>query len=145
MDSVDSIQFMQRAAATAATKEPQSADDSDPHNPKRQRLSTEDESDGSGAQPPADLETVSAAVAAEEDKRKEAISRQAAEAGETEWVLDYSGGFGQYSPQPNVVAAGSLDDEELYGGRKSYGNFRRKKTGVCFLSVRSYLLDPADK
>jgi hypothetical protein len=138
-------QFMQRAAATAATKESQSADDSDPHNPKRRRLSTEDESDSPGAQPPADLETVSAAVAAEEDKRKEAISRQAAEAGETEWVLDYSGGFGQYSPQPNVVAAGSLDDEELYGGRKSYGNFRRKKTGVCFLSVRSYLLNRADK
>lgn len=123
---------MQRAAATAATKEPQLGDDSDSHSPKRQRLSTEAETDSPGAQPAAELETISAAMAAEEDKRREAISRQAAEAGETEWVLDYSDDFGQYAPQPNVVAAGSLDaDDEVYGGRKSYGNFRRKKTGVC--------------
>lgn len=124
---------MQRAAATAASKEPQSADDSDPHTPKRQRLSAEAESHSPGADP-ANLETISAAVAAEEDKRREAISRQAAEAGETEWVLDYSGGFGQYAPQPNVVAADSLDaEDEIDGGRKSFGNFRRKKTGVCYL------------
>lgn len=123
---------MQRAAATAVTKKPQSSDDSGPHTSKRQRLSTEAESESPGAQSVAELETISAAIAAEEDKRREAISRQAAEAGETEWVLDYAGDSGQYPPQPNVVAADSLDaDDETYGGRKSYGNFRRKKTGVC--------------
>lgn len=125
---------MQRAAATAAAKETPdspSGDDASSHTPKRQRLSSEPESD-SPSKPTADLEAISAAVTAEEEKRREAISRQAADAGETEWVLDFSS-FGQFAPQPNVVEAGSLDadDEEISGGRKSYGNFKRKKAGVC--------------
>lgn len=126
------FQFMQRAAASAASKEPSQPSDEDPHTPKKQRLST-----GGESQSPAqstDLETISAAVAAEEDKRKEAIARQAAESGETEWVLDYAGDFGPFPPLPNVVAADSLDDDEP-GGRRSYGNFKRKKTGVCSLIV----------
>lgn len=125
---------MQRAAATAAAKETSEspfADDTGSHTPKRPRLSTEPESD-SPSKSRAELEAISAAVTAEEEKRREAIARQAAEAGETEWVLDYST-FGQFAPQPNVIEADSLDadDDEITGGRKSYGNFKRKKTGVC--------------
>ena len=76
---------MQRAAATAAAKETPdspSGDDASSHTPKRQRLSSEPESD-SPSKPTADLEAISAAVTAEEEKRREAISRQAADAGET--------------------------------------------------------------
>lgn len=86
------------------------------------------------------MQAISAAVAAEEDKRREAISRQAAEAGESEWVLDFPAGAGagaSYPPpppsRPAVVAAGSLDDEDVGGGgRQTYGNYERKKK-VCFL------------
>lgn len=124
---------MQRAAASAAAKEntrSPSGEDAGSH--KRPRLSTDAELETPN-QPAAELEAISAAVAAEEGKRKEAIARQAAESGETEWVLDYSAT--QHAPQPNVVAADSLDgdDDVVTGGRRSYGNFKRKKTGVCSL------------
>jgi hypothetical protein len=132
---------MQRAAATAASKEtPQtsSAEESTTSTPKRPRLSSEGVSQSPGATPSSDLEAISAALAAEEEKRREAIARQAADAGETEWVLDYSGAEdtgNEYATQPHVVAADSLDadDEDLaYGGRQTYGNFKRKnKVEVC--------------
>lgn len=121
---------MQRSAAankprapTEGTQTPES---------KRTRLSTES-SPEPAAKPSSDLEAISAAIAAEEEKRREALSKQAAEAGDTEWVLDYPGV--QQAARPVVVAAGSLDDdddEESYGGRQSYGNFKRKKKTVCF-------------
>ncbi|KAG2411577.1 hypothetical protein HFD88_009133 [Aspergillus terreus] len=120
------MKFMQRAAATAAAKEsPQTPTESSTPTPKRQRLTPTQ----SPAGPSSDLEAISAALAAEEDKRREALSRQAAEAGETEWVLDYGAGA-QVPVQPMVVAADSLDadDEDMVlGGRQAYGNFKRKK------------------
>ncbi|KAL2010773.1 hypothetical protein VTN00DRAFT_6580 [Thermoascus crustaceus] len=126
------MKFMQRAAAAQAAQQSPSTDDNPA--PKRPRLST----DGPGSTSPAtarssDLEAISAAVAAEEQKRAEAVARQAAEAGETEWVLNIPGaaeGTGGYAQQPYIVPAGSLDaeDEDMaYGGRRSYGNFKRKK------------------
>lgn len=132
---------MQRAAAATAAKEISQSppvEDAGSHNPKRPRHSTEAESESPRSA--AELEAISAAVAAEEGKRKEAIARQAAEAGETEWVLDYSA-FDQCASQPNVVAAGSLDadDDVISGGRRSYGNFKRKKAGVgCFALVDTF-------
>lgn len=135
--------FMQRAAAAQAAQQSPSTDDHPA--PKRPRLST----DGPGSTSPAtarssDLEAISAAVAAEEQKRAEAVARQAAEAGETEWVLDIPGaaeGMGGYAQQqPYIVPAGSLDEEDedmAYGGRRSYGNFKRKKVRSFRLSVES--------
>jgi hypothetical protein len=129
---------MQRAAASAASNKPQSpsVDDPDTPSPKRPRLSAA----SSPATPPtSDFQAISAAIAAEEQKRAEAIARQAAEAGETEWVLDYAGsdnsasaspGAAYRTQQPLVITAESLDaeDEDMgYGGRRNYGNFKRKK------------------
>lgn len=129
------MKFMQRAAATAASKEtPQtsSPEGSTTSTPKRPRLSSEGVSQSPGAAQSSDLEAISAALAAEEEKRREAIARQAADAGETEWVLDYSGAedtANEYATQPLVLAAESLDaddDDLVHGGRQAYGNFKRK-------------------
>ncbi|RHZ54515.1 uncharacterized protein CDV56_107530 [Aspergillus thermomutatus] len=129
------MKFMQRAAATAASKEtPQTSSAEEPTTPtpKRPRLSSEGISQSPGATQSSDLEAISAAIAAEEEKRREAIARQAADAGETEWVLDYSGAEdtgNEYAAQPLVIAADSLDaddDDLVYGGRQAYGNFKRK-------------------
>lgn len=120
---------MQRSAAANKSRAP--AEGTRTPESKRTRLSTE-ASPEPAAKPSSDLEAISAAIAAEEEKRREALSKQAAEAGDTEWVLDYPDV--QQAARPIVVTAGSLDDEdddESYGGRQTYGNFKRKKT-VCF-------------
>lgn len=115
---------MQRAAASAAVKEAQSGSDDNSPTPKRPRLSSEAATPGT---PQSELDAINAAMAAEEEKRREAIARQAAEAGETEWVLDIPAAA-QSPRQPLVVAADSLDTEgdALQGGRQSFGNFKRK-------------------
>jgi hypothetical protein len=86
--------------------------------------------------PNSDLEAVNAALAAEERKRAEAIARQAAEAGESEWVLDFhgSGGFPGVA-QPVIVAADSLDGEYEDSGRMSFGNFKPKKKAYNLVSI----------
>lgn len=115
---------MRRAAAS---KEAQSlSEDSSPHSTKRARLSTEAESPRTS-----DMDAISAALAAEEEKRQQAISRAAEEAGETHWVLDVPETT-PYRPQPLVLAADSLDadDEDYSGGRQAFGNFKRKEKNV---------------
>jgi len=124
---------MQRSAA--ANKSRSSTEGTQTPESKRARLSAE-ASPEPAAKPSSDLEAISAAIAAEEEKRREALSKQAAEAGDTEWVLDYPG-VNQQAARPIVVAAGSLDDdeeEENYGGRQAYGNFKRKKKTVRFFN-----------
>ncbi|KAJ6107131.1 hypothetical protein N7523_008454 [Penicillium sp. IBT 18751x] len=120
------MKFMQRAAATAVAKESQSGSENGPPTPKRARLSTEAQSPGTPGTPQAELDAINAALKAEEDKRRAAAARQAAEAGETEWVLDIP--TASYPSQPMVVAADSLDTEgdTPRGGRRSFGNFKRK-------------------
>ncbi|KAJ5912652.1 hypothetical protein N7504_001535 [Penicillium tannophilum] len=121
------MKFMQRAAATAASKEVQSpASDDNPHTPKRQRKSMEHQSPST---PQADLDAIAAAIAAEEQKRQEVIARQAAEAGETHWVLDVpAANSPPPQPQSYVMATESLDveDDLSFGGRRGFGNFKRK-------------------
>ncbi|KAL4944683.1 hypothetical protein BDV06DRAFT_79558 [Aspergillus oleicola] len=125
------MKFMQRAAASAATKEssqPAPASESRDSTPKKRRKSGIDDSP---ATPTSELEAISAALAEEEQKRRDAVARQAAEAGETEWVLDFGGAdaVNQYAQQPLVLADSSLDaddDEMDFGGRQVYGNFKRK-------------------
>ncbi|GLB04002.1 hypothetical protein AtubIFM57258_009718 [Aspergillus tubingensis] len=129
------MKFMQRAAATNAAREtsqPASTDESKASTPpKRQRLSTGPAESPIGT-PKSDLEAISAALAEEEEKRKEALARQAQDSGDTEWVLDYgvADPVAQYAPPPFIVADGSLDaddDDMAVGGRQAYGNFKRKK------------------
>ncbi|CRG87469.1 hypothetical protein PISL3812_04487 [Talaromyces islandicus] len=115
------MKFMQRSAAAAA----QAAVDDDPQtpSPKRPRLSAPNSPANN-----ADLQAVNAALAAEERKRAEAVARQAAEAGESEWVLDFHGSSGfPGAAQPVIVAADSLDGEFEDSGRMSFGNFKPKK------------------
>ncbi|KAL4864509.1 hypothetical protein BDV12DRAFT_10386 [Aspergillus spectabilis] len=126
------MKFMQRAAATAATKgssQPESKSESKESTPKKRRVSGGPQSPGT---PSSDLEAISAALAEEEARRRDAVSRQAAEAGETEWVLDFGGAdnINQYTQQPVVLADYSLDaddDDLAYGGRQIYGNYKRNK------------------
>lgn len=125
------LQFMQRAASAAAAKEAQSGADDTPSTPKRQRLSAP----SSPGTPQSDLDAISAALAVEEEKRREAISKQAAEAGETQWVLDIPAATSNPT-QPLVVAADSLDTEDdiPQGGRRAYGNFKRKGIPVSLIA-----------
>ncbi|KAI9868881.1 MAG: hypothetical protein M1830_005498, partial [Pleopsidium flavum] len=75
------MKFMQRAAASSPSS-PQTPEQS---SPKRQKLFN----DSSPATPSADLQAIQAALAVEEAKRSEALERQAAEAGESKWVLSF--------------------------------------------------------
>ena len=122
---------MRRAAAAKETPTP-SSDDS-PHSSKRPRLSTEAESPRTS-----DMDAIAAALAAEEEKRQQAVARAAAEAGETHWVLDVPA-IPQSTQQPMVLAADSLDaDDDTYsGGRRAYGNFKRKERKVSNFSFLS--------
>lgn len=113
------MKFMQRSAAKPTSTPSTPSTPAGPPS-KRQRLSA-------GASPPAtpssDYEAVQAALAAEELKRAQAVERQAAEAGETRWVLSFrdpeEGGQGrEKQPALNVVSAGfavidAAGDEEL--------------------------------
>ncbi|KAJ5831761.1 hypothetical protein N7474_000072 [Penicillium riverlandense] len=139
------MKFMQRAAASAAAKEAYSsaAEDSQPSTPKRPRLS---EQNSSTTPRTSELEAISAALAAEEEKRREAIARQAAEAGETEWVLDIPPATNHNAPQPLVVAADSLDaDGDVgAGGRRAYGNFKRKPRTVSEGAEGQKIQNPTD-
>ncbi|KAJ5795315.1 hypothetical protein N7457_001914 [Penicillium paradoxum] len=118
------MKFMRRAAASKETQSPSPAATS--RNSKRPRLSTEAESP-----PTSDMDAIAAALAAEEEKRQQAVARAAAEAGETHWVLDVPAAP-QSTRQPMVLAADSLDadDEDYSGGRRSYGNFKRKERQI---------------
>lgn len=136
---------MQRAAAASPPTTP-----SGPPS-KRQRLST----GSSPATPSADAQAIHEALAAEEQKRQEAVDRQAANAGETKWVLSYQDQKPKYDKPPmRIVSAGysSIDaagparqaagDEEEegvagsnYQGRKSFGRFNRT-VEVCY--ARAY-------
>jgi hypothetical protein len=133
---------MQRAAASAAAKEssqPESASNSQASTPKKRRISTEPAESPSPTRP-SDMEAISAALADEEEKRREAIARQAAEAGETEWFLDFDGADStQYAQQPVVLADYSLDaddDDIAHGGRQVYGNYKKKNKPIVVRPCR---------
>ncbi|OJJ44004.1 hypothetical protein ASPZODRAFT_135436 [Penicilliopsis zonata CBS 506.65] len=126
------MKFMQRAAAGKKDSPGVSAEESRSPTPKRPKHAGRDQQQSPAAPRSSDLEAISAAIAAEEDKRREAIARQAAEAGETEWVLDFpetAESSYQRAQSPLVIAADSLDAEDedtMLGGRKCFGNYQRK-------------------
>ena len=127
---------MQRAAASSPISSSQT-----PDQPlaKRQKFSNAP----SPATPSAGLQAIQAALAAEEAKRSEAIERQAAEAGETKWVLSFRDEEGAtnghaagnlrvvtngYADIDRAVETCRLDDESwrpLVVGRRSFGKFNR--------------------
>ncbi|KAJ5165668.1 uncharacterized protein N7500_007498 [Penicillium coprophilum] len=106
------MKFMRRAAAAKESQSPSS--DASPHNPKRPRLSTEAESPRTS-----DMDAIAAALAAEEEKRQQAVARAAAEAGETHWVLNV--------PATPPIHSAAFEDDTHSGGRRAYGNFKRKE------------------
>src|SRR5437867_11696875 len=102
---------MQRAAAASQT-----TDDLQIPSPKRTKLSPS--SSFPHVTPGSDLEAVKAALAAEEAKRDAAMERQAAEAGETRWVLSFrderSGRDRHPASGPKIVHAGYAGIDSPY-------------------------------
>ncbi|KAL1974900.1 hypothetical protein VTN31DRAFT_5104 [Thermomyces dupontii] len=147
------MKFMQRAAAAQAQQPSASASTTEPFtpSPKRPRLSPSHSPAISESSSTADLQAINAAIAAEEEKRAAAVARAAAEAGETQWVLDYTSGAAatiipQQPPRPVAVAADSLDaeldddDDDAVDGssaRRCYGSFKSRQ------KRHSYVYDDA--
>lgn len=140
---------MQRAAAAnvSSSKTPESSSQSkQPNNgedlpsPKRQKLSA-DTSAVPNTNTPANIDAISTAIKAEEEKRSAAVAKQAAEAGETEWVLQFpentpaSGSASDYRNgnvgQAYILPPTSLDADDFEAGedngRRGYGNFKSKR------------------
>ncbi|KAI9760423.1 MAG: hypothetical protein M1835_000180 [Candelina submexicana] len=137
------MKFMQRAAAAASTPTTSTSTPSTEPSPKRQKLSVSNTSSA----PSSDLQAVRAAVAAEEAVRSAAIERQAAEAGETRWVLSFldgesngvghgrlriiNDGYSGIDGGRGVEDAFIEDGDEAEGwrekvvGRRSFGRFNR--------------------
>jgi hypothetical protein len=130
------MKFMQRGAAappsTPASDEPNAA--------KRRKVSEVD----SASSPAAlfDRAAIQAALDDEERKRQAAIERQAAELGDSRWVLDLTGHDAQRSaeaqPSFNVVPVGFGEIDEAGvgedGGPSESQRFRRfnmKRPRVC--------------
>ena len=135
------MKFMQRAAASS----PKTPDSPDEPSPKRRRT------DLNAATPSkvnidalADSRAVQAALASEEAKRQAALEKQAAEAGDTRWVLSFEDQKLSAASSPltlRVVQAGFAnidssaseivfdeDDEEtkpVMVGRRSFGKFNK--------------------
>jgi hypothetical protein len=93
---------MQRSAAALPTSEPTTPDG---RSAKRVRLSNGSYGNSSPATPSNDQLAIQAALAQEEQKRSHAIERQAAEAGETRWVLSERN-MGPPAPKLQIVHAG---------------------------------------
>jgi M-phase phosphoprotein 6 len=79
------MKFMQRAAASSTTSSPSTPDQPPP---KRQRIG-DTSPEILDVDSLADKRAVQAALAAEEAKRQIALERQAADAGDTRWVLTF--------------------------------------------------------
>ena len=123
---------MQRAAASSPT----TPDTPSLPSAKRQKLSDT----SSPATPTSELQIMRAATAAEEARRAEALERQAADAGETKWVLSFRDeAVGTENGVLQVLKTGYADldtggngqnqEEEPWGpkvvGRRSFGKFNR--------------------
>lgn len=145
---------MQRAAAAGVHTSPSTPssqrDDSDSSIPPAKRRQS-----GQNSRTSSDQKAVSAALQAEEDKRQAGLARQAAEAGETNWVLEFPGDnstVGRGREQGPVVVpmvsedavsewgqgAPQQEEQEEFDGRRGYGGFKRKKkaTVSCGYNAR---------
>jgi hypothetical protein len=146
------MKFMQRAAASSPT--PLSSASDEP-SPKRQKHNSDSPGRSTlNVDVLADQRAVQAALVAEEAKRQAALDRQAAEAGDTRWVLNFEGpensGAGQNGAL-RIVPAGyaNLDDslpkvfkpidedgvEPAMVGRRSFARFNKELEVIKPLST----------
>jgi hypothetical protein len=135
------MKFMQRGAAS-----PSSSLNTPPEPPsKKQRLSNGSYAFTPSSTPRSDAQAVEEALAAEEQRRTEALEREAADRGETKWYLSFAEPHKAAQESPlRIVSAGfstldstrpvadrSLEDEADDGrnppanGRRSFGKFNR--------------------
>jgi hypothetical protein len=147
------MKFMQRAAASS----PASSAPSTPEVPSAKRQKTNGSSPaGFDADSLVDHRAIQAALAEEERIREAAIERQAAQAGDTRWVLSFENGRHHSAPPENalrVVQTGfsGIDntgsrslvqhDEDngpeppaATAGRRSFGKFNRT-IEVCIMVI----------
>ena len=132
---------MQRAAAS-----PSSAPSTPEERPsKKQRLSNGSYNSTPASTPRSEVEVVAEALAAEEQKRSEAIEREGADRGETKWYLNFkdpqkpatqsplrivSAGYSTLDGNNATSSSADEDQEEDHtmpvSGRRSFGKFNRK-------------------
>lgn len=148
---------MQRAAAS------DSSAPSTPSEPpsKKQRLSNGSYNNTPSSTPRSDAQFVHEALAAEEQKRADALDREAADRGETKWYLSFqesplpaaqtplrivSAGYGTLDAGSVAKGASSEEDAEesttpQIKGRRSFGKFNRAvEVGIVSFNIRSRLL-----
>ena len=134
------MKFMQRSAAS-----PASSPNTPPEPPsKRQRMSNGSHVSTPSSTPRSDAQTVEEALAAEEQRRTEALEREAADRGETKWYLSFKEPENTVQESPlRIVSAGfsmldaarpavdGFSEEEVdvnvstAKGRRSFGKFNR--------------------
>lgn len=163
---------MQRAAASSPSPSNTTSVPDTPPSSKRQKLSngSHNSTPSSTPTPRTDAQAIEEALAAEEQKRNEALEREAARRGETKWYLSIqepqspaiklpalrivSAGFGALDSASAVQPDAASDDDDVarkgrpqMSGRRSFGKFNRKLE-VCLnaqpLSARSRLLVAAE-
>lgn len=149
---------MQRAAASSPS--PSNPQDTTPPSSKRQK--TNHSTLSTPATLISDQAAIQAALEAEEAQRQAAITRVAAERGETKWVLSFvdaqKGGGGSQGMKVVKAGFGEIDGggdkvgekgrgprKHMVPGRRSFGNFNKElevgyKYGTMFL-IRPSELD----
>lgn len=134
------MKFMQRGVPS-----PSSSPNTPPEPPsKKQRLSNGSFASAPPSTPRSDAQVIQEALAAEEQRRTEALEREAADRGETKWYLSFTEPAEPVNESPlRIVSAGfsTLDstrfgmdrssDEDVddvpvvANGRRSFGKFNR--------------------
>lgn len=140
------MKFMQRAAAASPSSSTHSSPDE--RSPKRRKTTSTSSPSKSNVDTLADRTAIQGALAAEEAQRQAALERQAAEAGDTRWVLnfeDQNTTGASRTPTLRVIEAGyaNLDnvlsthiestedapkpqDIPVVVGRRSFGRFNQQ-------------------
>jgi hypothetical protein len=145
------MKFMQRAANSSPSVS--SPTTPDQPSPKRRRTDSEFSPPKANIDSLADRAAVQAALANEEAKRQAALEKQAAEAGDTRWVLSFEDqrhstvaprlalrvvqtGFAALDASPSQTRHTDDDIEEIPAmvGRRSFGRFN-KILEVCFREI----------
>ncbi len=146
------MKFMQRAAHSSPTAaSPPSVDEP---SPKRRRTDSTYTPSKFNVDTLADRKAIQAALASEEAKRQAALEKQAAEAGDTRWVLSFENqqqsalspvlalrviqtGFANLDSSPQSrFSDEESEDTSLMIGRRSFGRFNKalEVCHLCFLS-----------
>ncbi|OBT57717.1 hypothetical protein VE04_02433 [Pseudogymnoascus sp. 24MN13] len=140
------MKFMQRAAASSPLSSPSTPDQP---SAKRQKTRPDDSPlAGFDVNALANQKAIETALASEEAKRQIALDKQASEAGDTRWVLNFERNGSETGPvrgnlkiqqasfsaidrdsaaTPRVIyQAEEASDNAIFAGRRSFGKFNRK-------------------